>query len=195
MRFPPGPPREIDLRIAVLALCALLTFPASSKEREGVTAPPTVEVAGKRLQLMGMGLRKKLWIKVYLASFYLERPTEDGAQAISSDQIKQVRMHMLRDLERDKIIEAVREGFQKNSGPDMPRLQERLDQFLKAIPDLKGGQEIVITYLPGTGTVLKAGRGDEITIAGKDFADALFSVWLGKHPVDDDLKGEMLRNR
>jgi hypothetical protein len=102
---------------------------------------------------------------------------------------------MLRDLERDKIVEAVQEGFQKNSGPDMPRLQARLGQFLKAIPDLKGGQQIVITYLPGSGTLLKAGRGEEISIAGKDFADALFSVWLGRQPVDDDLKGEMLRNR
>jgi len=183
------------MRIAVFALCALLTLPALPKEREGVTAPPVVEVAGKSLHLMGMGLRKKMWFKVYLASFYLERPTDDGAQAISSDQTKQVRMHMLRDLERDKIVEAVQEGFQKNSGPDMPRLQDRLGQFLKAIPDLKGGQQIVITYLPGSGTVVKAGRGEEITIPGKDFADALFSVWLGNHPVDDDLKGEMLRNR
>jgi hypothetical protein len=187
--------REIDMRTAVFALCALLSLPALSKEREGVTAPPVVEVAGRPLQLMGMGLRKKLWFKVYLASFYLERLTEDGGQAISSDQIKQVRMHMLRDLERDKIVEAVQEGFQKNSGPDMPRLRERLDRFLKAIPDLKGGQQILITYLPGRGTVLKAGGGEEITVPGKDFADALFSVWLGKSPVDDDLKGEMLRNR
>jgi hypothetical protein len=187
--------REIDMRTAVFALCALLSLPALPKEREGVTAPPVVEVAGRPLQLMGMGLRKKLWFKVYLASFYLERLTEDAGQAISSDQIKQVRMHMLRDLERDKIVEAVQEGFQKNSGPDMPRLRERLDRFLKAIPDLKGGQQILITYLPGRGTVLKAGGGEEITVPGKDFADALFSVWLGKSPVDDDLKGEMLRNR
>jgi len=183
------------MRIAAFALCALLAFPALPKEREGVTAPPTVEVAGKPLHLMGMGLRKKLWFKVYLASFYLEHPADEAAQAISSDQVKQVRMHMLRDLERDKIVEAVQEGFQKNSGPDMPRLQDRLDRFLKAIPDLKGGQQIVITYLPGSGTLVKAGRGEEITIPGKDFADALFSVWLGNHPVDDDLKGEMLRNR
>jgi len=183
------------MRIAVLALCALLTFPALAKEREGVTAAPLVQVAGKPLHLMGMGLRKKLWFKVYLASFYLEQPTDDAAEAISSEQIKQVRMHMLRDLDRDKIVEAVQEGFQRNSGPDMPRLQARLDSFLKAIPDLKGRQQIVITYVPGSGTLLKAGGGQEITIPGKDFADALFSVWLGRQPVDDDLKGEMLRNR
>jgi len=71
------------MRIAVLAFCTLLALPALPKEREGVTAPPVVQVAGKPLHLMGMGLRKKLWFKVYLASFYLENPVDDGAQAIS----------------------------------------------------------------------------------------------------------------
>ncbi|MCM2317339.1 MAG: chalcone isomerase family protein [Thermoanaerobaculia bacterium] len=27
---------------------------------------------------------------------------------------------------------------------------------------------------------------------GKDFADALFAVWLGKYPVDEKLKDGML---
>ena len=142
-----------------------------------------------------MGLRKKLWFKVYIASFYLQNPTEDAAQAVSTDQVKRVEMHMLRDLERGKIVEAVQAGFEKNSGPQMPQLQTRLDQFLKAIPDLRAGESITITYIPGQGTVVKAAASDEITVAGKDFADALFSVWLGPQPVDDELKNEMLRNR
>ena len=108
---------------------------------------------------MGMGLRKKLWFKVYIASFYLQSPTEDAAQAVSSDQVKRVEMHMLRDLERGKIVEAVQAGFERNSGPQMPQLQERLDRFLRAVPDLRGGETIVITYLPGRGTVIKPGSG------------------------------------
>jgi hypothetical protein len=179
----------------LLASAVLLAFPLFAKQREGVTAPPTIEVGGKQLHLMGMGLRKKMWFKVYLASLYAEERIEDGDKFIASDQIKRVQMHMLRDLERGKIIEAVQEGFQKNSGPNLPKLKDRLDRFIKAIPDLKAGQQIVITYYPERGTVIKAGTGEEITIEGKDFADALFSVWLGKHPVDDELKTEMLRNR
>ncbi len=178
-----------------IALMILIAAPLVAKEREGVVAQPTITAYGKTLNLMGMGLRKKLWFKVYLASFYLEQPTEDPAQAIASDQVKRVEMHMLRDLERGKITEAVEAGFEKNSGPQMPQLRSRLDAFLKAIPDLHGGESITVTYLPGQGTLVKAGGGEEITIPGKDFADALFSVWLGKHPVDDELRDEMLRNR
>ena len=181
------------MRWIVLAIL-LSALPSAAKEREGVDSPATITEGGKELHLMGMGLRKKLWFKVYIASFYLQNPTEDAAQAISSDQVKRVEMHMLRDLERDKIVEAVQAGFEKNSGPQMPQLQARLDSFLKIIPDLKSGQVITVTYVPGQGTLAKA-VANGIVIPGKDFADALFSVWLGKQPVDDELKNEMLKNR
>src|SRR4051794_3381214 len=91
-----------------------------------------------------------------------------------------------------KIVEAVQQGFERNSGPQMPQLKERLDRFLGAVPDLRGGQTIVITYLPGRGTVIKAGSAEQVELPGKDFADALFAVWLGTQPVDDELKQEML---
>jgi hypothetical protein len=181
------------MRIALALLVAAV--PAVAKERDGVVVPATIQVDGKPLQLMGMGLRKKLWVRVYLASLYLENPTEDAKQVIATDQIKRVQMNMLRDLDRGKIVEAVQQGFERNSGQQLPRLQERLDRFLRAIPDLRGGQTIVITYFPGRGTSLKAGSGEDVSIAGKDFADALFSVWLGDNPVDGDLKAEMLVNR
>ena len=59
-----------------------------------MVAPPSIQVEGRPLQLMGMGLRKKLWIKVYLASLYLEKPAADAAQVIASDQVKRVQMHI-----------------------------------------------------------------------------------------------------
>jgi hypothetical protein len=179
----------------ILALL-LLALPLAAREREGVTSQPVIEAGGKQLHLMGMGLRKKFVFKVYIASFYLEDDSSaDAVKVIASDQVKRVEMHMLRDLERGKIIEAIEEGFQKNSAAQMPALKERLEKFMKSIPDLKSGEVITITYVPGQGMHVKAGKGEEIDLPGKDFADALFSVWLGAHPVDGDLKEEMLRNR
>src|SRR5437588_12951178 len=139
---------EDSMRLITLAFFLSYAMPLMAREREGVTSQPVINAGGKDLHLMGMGLRKKLWFKVYIASFYLENPTEDAAQAVSSDQVKRVEMHMLRDLERGKIVEAVQAGFEKNSGPQMPQLQTRLDRFLKAIPDLRAGESITITYIP-----------------------------------------------
>ena len=183
------------MRLAAVLCCLLAALPAAAKEREGVVSPEVIEASGKQLHLMGMGLRKKLWFKVYIASFYLENPTEEAALAVSSDQVKRVEMKMLRDLARDKIIEAVRAGFEKNSAAQMPKLQARLDKFLEAIPDLKAGERILVTYVPGRGTLISAAGADEFALPGKDFADALFSVWLGPQPVDDELKEEMLKDR
>ena len=163
-------------------------------EVEGVQVPDSVTVADRTLTLNGAGLRKKLFFKVYVASLYLEKaPDHDPASVVKSDQVKRVEMAMLRDLDRGKIADAVREGFEKNSREQMPQLKERLDRFVDQIPDLKEGQRLTITYVPGQGTTVVVGEAEARTrIEGKDFADALFRVWLGEDPVDSDLKDRML---
>jgi hypothetical protein len=73
----------------------------------------------------------------------------------------------------------------------MPGLRDRLAQLAAAVPDLKKGDVLALTYVPDKGTVVSGG-GKETVIPGKDFADALFTVWLGPDPVDGDLKRKLL---
>ena len=68
--------------IALALAASLSTSAAPAKEREGVVAPPGITVEGKPLQLAGVGLRKKLFFKVYLASLYLEELDDDAAKVI-----------------------------------------------------------------------------------------------------------------
>jgi Chalcone isomerase-like len=122
----------------------------------------------------------------------VESTSQDAAQIIGSEQVKRVRMSMLRDLEKSKIVDAITEGFEKNAKAQLAALKERLDKLTASIPDLKKGDELVLTYVPGKGTRIESKGGQALTVEGKDFADALFSVWLGKHPVDGDLKKALL---
>ncbi len=176
--------------LAVLAV--LSTLPLLAGEVSGVKMQDKVTVEGKQLALNGMGLRTKIIFKVYVAGLYVESPSKNAAQILGSDQVKQVKMVMLRDLGRGKIAEAVEDGFENNSKAQMPALKARLEQFIAQIPDLKSGQELLITYVPGKGTMLASNGATRLTVPGKDFADALFSVWLGAKPVDDGLKTAML---
>lgn len=183
---------------STLLLALTLTLagaPAQAREAFGVRMPDTVTVEGKQLKLNGMGLRRRKIlfapISVYVAGFYAETPSKNAIELVSSDQAKRITMYMLRDLGKDKIADALRDGFEKNAKAQLPVLKERLDRLIALIPDAKKGSTIVITYIPGTGTVL-AGPGDRQVIPGKDFADALFSVWLGREPVDSDLKAGLL---
>jgi hypothetical protein len=182
--------------LSALVLSLALALPAFAKEKEvgGVKFPETTTVEGKELKLNGAGLRTKAIFKVYAAALYVETPSKDGAQLISSDQIKRVRMSMLRDLEKKKITDAITEGIEKNNKAQMPALKERLDKLNAAIPDLKKGDDLTLTYVPGKGTTVHSKSGEALSVEGKDFADALFGVWLGKSPVDDDLKEGMLGN-
>ncbi len=179
------------LRRALL-VSVLVALPALAKELKGVKMPDAIEVAGKPLKLNGMGLRTKAIFKVYVAGLYLEELTNDPAVVTSKDQTRQVQMVMLRDLDKSKITEAIQSGFEKNNADKMATLKDRLNRFTAVVPDLKEGQILKLTYVPGKGTTIKGGSGDEATVDGKDFADALFSVWFGKNPVDDDLKQGML---
>lgn len=183
---------KATLSALVLSLTFALPAVAQEKTVAGVKFPATVSVEGKELKLNGAGLRTKAIFKVYAAGLYLETPTQDASQAISSDQIKRVRMSMLRDLEKQKITDAITEGVQKNNKEQMAALKARLDTFNAAIPDLKKGDELTLTYIPGKGTTVQSKTGQELSVEGKDFAEALFGVWLGQNPVDGDLKDGML---
>ncbi len=161
-------------------------------ELAGVKMPDTETIDGKVLKLNGVGLRKKAIFKVYVAGLYVETPSKDAAALIASNQIKSMLLHMTRNVEGAKVSGAIADGFALNSKAALPQLQPRLDQLAKLIPDMKEGEELALTWIPDKGTTVTV-RGTNVgTIEGRDFADALFSVWLGPSPVQDDLKQALL---
>ncbi|RKH44881.1 chalcone isomerase family protein [Corallococcus sicarius] len=179
--------------LTAVLLSLTLAAPVMAKDIAGVKYPDTATVNGKELKLNGVGLRKKAIFKVYTVGLYVETPSKDAAQILAADEIKRVRMFMKRDLKKDQITEAIENGFKKNAGANLPKLQARLDTFKAAIPaEIKEGEELILTYIPGKGTNVQTKGGPAIDVEGKDFADALFSVWLGKDPVDGGLRDGML---
>ena len=175
--------------IAALALAA----PTLAREVAGVQFPDTVAAGGKELKLNGAGLRTKFFVKVYAGGLYLAQPSGDAEAVVAADAPKRVRMVFLRDVDKAKILDTYREGFRNNSdGPALDALLAKLDQIAPALVDMRKGDEMVVTYVPGEGTTVAAGAGTPVTVEGKDFADAMFRNWLGARPADDDLKKGLL---
>jgi len=101
------------LAIAVLALG--LSAATRGVEIAGVNVPDTETVEGKTLKLNGAGLRKKYVVaKVYVLGLYLETPSRDAAAILSSDQVRDLRMSVLRDVSGAKISEAITGGFERH---------------------------------------------------------------------------------
>lgn len=180
----------VALGSMLVALCATVTV-AEAREVAGVTLEESTRLSGKELKLNGAGIRKKAMFKVYVAGLYLEKPTNSPEEAITSEQPKRMVLVMTRGIGHDQFAQALTEGFQRNSAAALPSLQGRLDKLKAMIPDLREGDVIDIVYQPNVGTLVR-GQGREVMLPGKDFADALFAVWLGATPADADLKQSLL---
>ena len=181
-----------NVRNAVLVAGLLAALAAPAKEVKGVKLEDTATVEGKTLKLNGAGLRKVFLFDVYVGALYVEETSKDPAAIIGKDGVRLVTMTMLRDLEKEKIAEAINSGFEKNSKDKLPALKDRLEKFVAQMPEkVSKGQVLRLVYVPGKGTTV-TGQGEKAVIEGKDFSDALLNVWLGQHPVDGDLKKGML---
>ncbi len=183
----------MKIRIALLmSFCTAIAFAVPAGEVAGVKMPDTITIEGKTLKLNGIGLRKKMLFKVYVAGLYVESPSKDAAKVISSDEVKSIALNVLRSLSGSQIGEAISDGFWHNSKAQMGALTDRLQKLNSMFPAVVEGDQIVLTYVPGKGTSVSAKGQDKGVIEGKDFADALFSVWLGANPVQEDLKKALL---
>ncbi len=180
----------------ILTLAAILGLALGSAapavELAGVKMPDTDTVEGKTLKLNGIGLRKKAIFKVYVAGLYLENPSKDAAAILASNDMKSMRLHILRGMKGSQVSEAIAEGFERNSKSELPKLKPRLDKFAAMIPDVEEGDLIVMTWVPDKGTKVTVRGTDRGTIEGRDFGDALFAVWLGPAPVQEELKMGLL---
>jgi hypothetical protein len=177
---------------AALTFLIFVASAAAGVEVAGVKMAEKVTIEGRSLKMNGMGLRKGLVFKVYVAGLYLESPSRDAPTIISSDQIKSMRLHILRSLSGPEVADAISEGFWRNVKQPRNAFEERVGRLRAMIPDVREGDLIELTYVPGKGTVVAAGGRQKGVIEGKDFADVLFSVWLGENPVQSDLKKALL---
>jgi hypothetical protein len=170
-----------------VCLCAL---PLAAATLADVTLPDTVTVGSQTLVLNGLGLRTKLFVKVYVAGLYLDKKSSDAGAILQSDSAKRIVMQFIYgEVSREKLLDAFGDGF-KDNAPGASKAQ--VDQFLGAVETMKKGEQLVVTYVPGTGTTLTIKGKDKLTIPGFPFAQAVFSVWLGPKPATADLKNGML---
>jgi hypothetical protein len=178
--------------IAVAAIVSLSAVALYAASLAGINLPDTQQVAGKSLVLNGLGLRTKMMVKVYVAGLYLEQKSSDAGAIMKSDAPKRIVMHFIYHPSKSQMADAFNEGFQDNSPDAMKTMKADIDKLNGALQDLKAGDEMVFTYVPGTGTTLAINGSDKVTIAGLPFEQALLSVWLGPKPPTADIKKGML---
>ncbi len=174
-------------------LLILASSPAlSAASLAGANLPDSATVGGKSLVLNGLGVRSEYMVKVYVAGLYLTQKSTDPDTIIKADAPKRIVMHFLHDASKKQMTDAFNESFNDNSPQAVATTKAEIDKFLGALEPLKVGDEMVFTYLPGTGTTVAINGTDKVTIPGQAFAQVLTSVWFGPKPPTASLKKGML---
>jgi hypothetical protein len=188
-------------RTAAAFAALLACSAASAREVSGVKIPDTVEARGATLRLNGVGARQgpipqpPYIADYYLAALYLAAPASDPEAILAADAPWVVRMHFIRDASQKRYMDSTRDGFKVSSNEKFKQILPQLERLAPAIPDMRGGQVLVLAYQPGTGLTVGLEGGTRVTVEGKELADAFLRNWLGPHPVDPYLKKGMLGGR
>ena len=185
--------KSLVRRLAVVTLTAMaVAVTATAATLSGVTMPDQINVGSHTLVLNGLGMRKVAIIKVYVGGLYLPARSRDAAAIMGADAPRAIRMEFVRDVDKGRLTGGFREGLEKNGGPKFAAQKANVDRFLALFGDQKKGTVMTFAYVPGTGTTITIGSKDMATLEGREFADLLFSVWLGASPPSADLRKGML---
>ncbi len=171
----------------------MFTTTVLAAEIEGVKYLDRVVVGNTALVLYGVGLARYLrTIKVYVGALYLAEGVR--AEQVLSDVAKRLELSYFRDIAGPDFGKAADQVLAENFPPSVIEpLRPRITRLHTLYQDIKPGDRYALTYLPGVGTELALNGQPKGVIEGADFAAAYFAIWLGKNPISEGLKAQMLK--
>ena len=187
--------RNLMLGAAVSLLTAASM--AATVDVSGVKMEDTIDFRGAKLELNGAGVRYKAVFKVYAAGLYLTKKASTTEEVMTATGPKRLSITMLREIDSAELGKLFTRGVEDNSPrgemskliPGLLRMSQIFSDQKKLLP----GENFLIEWVPGTGTV--------ITVKGKvqgepfkepEFFNALMRIWLGPNPADWKLKEALL---
>lgn len=185
-----------------LLVALSLAIPALARDLKEPGSGVTFAAQSGDMTLLGMGLRTKtfLKVKVYAVGLYVADSELAGPLAahkgkttspafykelVSGDFEKQIQMKFVRDLSADQIRNGFREAL---PGAD----KANLETFVGYFGEIKSGQECNIRSAPGGGLQVTVAGQSKPPITDKTFASAVFGIWLGEKPIQDDIKKNLV---
>ncbi|HWW61478.1 MAG TPA: chalcone isomerase family protein [Thermoanaerobaculia bacterium] len=180
-------------RFALAFSFVLAALDAGAVTIAGAKIEDTVSVNSQNLVLNGAGIRKKFMIKVYVGALYLSAKQSNAAAILAADAPRRMVMHFVFSVGKDKIAEAWQEGLADNTPNASLEVKTAFKTLASWMEDVKDGQRVVLTYVPGIGTTVEVNGKNKGTLGGKAVADAIVNTWIGPKPgPGDDFKKAVL---
>jgi hypothetical protein len=179
-------------------ICILLFAnapPTHALTVEKVTFADSVQAGTVTMPLHNAAILRYLkFIKAYVAALYLSEGVKPGN--VLSDVPKRLEISYLVSIKGSDFGKGAEPVLERNLTPaEIGLLRSRIDRINAAYKDVKPGDRYALTYLPGRGTELALNGTSLTVIEGADFAAAYFGIWLGREPIDEKLKRDLLGSR
>lgn len=184
--------------MVIISVMLSLFGPLSSHAmvKNGIELPDLIKAQDKTLVLNGAGQRSKSLlitsVKVYVAGLYLESKSTNADEILASPQAKRLELKFQRDVGVDKVRSTWRENFETNCDADCTKsLSPSIEAFLGFFGDAKEGD--TVSYLFNGDSVEVYTNARKLgEIKNPLFSKVVLSAWLGKNPISEDLKNELL---
>jgi Chalcone isomerase-like len=190
---------EASVKLLIAALLALsVVGPALAQDIVEPRSGAKFAAKDGDASLLGVGLRTKTIakVKVYAIGLYVvdsaisgplkgkAGTTELYRELVDGNFKKKVVMKLLRDVSTEQIRDAFRDSLKGVGG--------KTDVWVGYFNDIRSGQECVIAWTPGEGLETKVAGVDRPAINDKAFASAVFGIWLGNKPIQEEVKKDLV---
>lgn len=186
-------------RCALVAGAYLLAASAAAQSMivSDVKYEETTSLGGSTLQLNGAGIRYKAVFKVYTAGLYLEKKVGTPQEVFALKGPKRISMTMLREIDSAELGKLLSRSMEDNMDraafskliPSVLRLGQMFAEHKKLV----AGDQFMVDWIPGTGTVITVkGKPQGEPFKEPEFFNALLNNWLGNVPADWKLKDALL---
>lgn len=178
----------------IMVLFIGLTSVQAQKTVSGVKVSEKVSFQGENLVLNGTGIREKMWLDLYVGALYLPAKSSSASVIVNSKDAGLIKLTIVSGMiTSDKMISAVNEGFEASTNGNVTPIKAEITKFISFFKDkITKGDVFDIAYVPGSGVVVSKNGTKKGSIDNFEFKKALFGIWLGNNPADEDLKDGLL---
>ena len=180
--------------LAPVAVADTVAVPGSSARfARAVPLPGSNPPAA--LTLTGVALRTKLVFNVYAIASYVQdgTPARTPEELARAEAPRMLHLVMERTVSGKDFLDAFRTAVAKTYPPE--KFAAEFGQLAAVFGDrgAAAGENVVLLYTPGAGLRVQVVGKAGVTIPGGEFARAVWEVYLGPQPIDEEMKRGLVK--
>ncbi len=176
-------------------LISILSFVCNSAAiAPAAELPPQIQAGEHRLVLNGSGTRTKILLQLYVAGLYLKHLNSNPNEIVAANEPMAIRIKITSGFVSQKsLIDSLEEGFKSSAGGDTRKIRAQIEKFRDCFKEVVSKDDTFdMVYVPEHGVHVNKNGELMGVIAGTEFKQALFGIWLSDKPVDSTLKQALL---